>query len=184
MDSLPVSQGGNQNRAGSLMAVFWTEAPIAIIVVALRTYSRYKIKAIGLDDWMMIITLDSIENLLIIFCGSIPALKPLYDLRHENFKSSLSRFWSGKFSSGISSYTYNSDSAQKRSRRLHLEPYSENRLHRIDSEEHSLGVFAEAIGPNTRLDLRGNEDELSSLEMGRTNAERRWEVNSDTLPSL
>ena len=45
------------------MAMFWTEVPIAIIVVALRIYSRFKIKATGIDDWVMIITLVSIPLL-------------------------------------------------------------------------------------------------------------------------
>ena len=44
------------------MAMFWTEVPIAIIVVAFRIYSRYKIKATGLDDWIMIATLVSLAH--------------------------------------------------------------------------------------------------------------------------
>lgn len=63
MDSLPVPQGGDRDRGGSLMAMFWTEVPIAIIVVAMRIYSRFKIKATGIDDWVMVITLVSIPLL-------------------------------------------------------------------------------------------------------------------------
>ena len=39
------------------MAMFWTEVPIAILFVAMRMYSRFKLRNMGLDDWMMVITL-------------------------------------------------------------------------------------------------------------------------------
>ena len=63
MNALPVPQGGDQDRSGSLMAMFWTQVPIAIIVVSLRIYARFKIKAIGVDDWFMIIALVSMPPL-------------------------------------------------------------------------------------------------------------------------
>ena len=49
MASLPVPSGGDQNRCGSLLAMVWTEASIAIIVVSMRMYSRFKIKGIGTE---------------------------------------------------------------------------------------------------------------------------------------
>ena len=55
------------------MAMFWTEVPIAIIVVALRMYARFRIKATGLDDWFMVITLVSVPpTLRIRFVDSGP----------------------------------------------------------------------------------------------------------------
>ena len=49
MESLPVPSGGDQNRRGSLLAMIWTEATIATIVVLMRMYSRFKIKATGTE---------------------------------------------------------------------------------------------------------------------------------------
>lgn len=57
MNAPPVPQGGDRDRGGSLMAMFWTEVTIAVIVVAMRMYSRFKIKATGVDDWIMVLTL-------------------------------------------------------------------------------------------------------------------------------
>lgn len=41
------------------MAMFWIEVPTAIVFVALRMYSRFKLRNTGLDDWLMVITLVS-----------------------------------------------------------------------------------------------------------------------------
>ena len=49
MASLPVPSGGDQNRRGSLLAMVWTEATIATIVVLMRMYSRGKIKGTGTE---------------------------------------------------------------------------------------------------------------------------------------
>ena len=49
--------GGDHDRGGSLMAMFWTEVPIGVIFVAMRMYSRFKLRNTGLDDWMMVFTL-------------------------------------------------------------------------------------------------------------------------------
>ena len=62
------------------MAMFWTEVPIAIIVVALRTCSRFKIKATGIDDWMMIVTLVSMPP----FYSSYPMNNSLSDTFHSS----------------------------------------------------------------------------------------------------
>ena len=52
MALLPVPEGGNQNRGGSLMAMFWTEIPIAFIMVSMRMYSRFKINATGIVSYL------------------------------------------------------------------------------------------------------------------------------------
>ena len=49
MASLPVPIGGDQDRRGSLLAMVWTEASIATVVVLMRMYSRFKIKGTGTE---------------------------------------------------------------------------------------------------------------------------------------
>lgn len=45
------------DRGGRLLVMYWTEFSICIIVVFLRFYSRIKIRSVGLDDWVMLLTL-------------------------------------------------------------------------------------------------------------------------------
>lgn len=59
MSPLPLPSGGDQDRGGSLLAITWAETFICIVVLGLRFYSRMKLKNIGIDDWMMLITLVS-----------------------------------------------------------------------------------------------------------------------------
>lgn len=47
----------NEDRGPQLLAMYWTECTIVTIVVALRFYSRIKIKGLGLDDWTVLFTL-------------------------------------------------------------------------------------------------------------------------------
>lgn len=49
--------GPVEDRGGILLAMYWTECSICIIVVFLRFYSRIKIRSVGLDDWAMLFTL-------------------------------------------------------------------------------------------------------------------------------
>lgn len=49
MASLPVPSGGDQDRGGSLLAMVWTEASIAVIIVLMRIYSRLRIKGTGTE---------------------------------------------------------------------------------------------------------------------------------------
>ena len=49
MASLPVPSGGDQDRRGSLLAMIWIEASIAIVIVVMRMYSRFKIKGVGTE---------------------------------------------------------------------------------------------------------------------------------------
>lgn len=49
MASLPVPSGGDQDRRGSLLAMIWIEASIAILIVSMRMYSRFKIKGVGTE---------------------------------------------------------------------------------------------------------------------------------------
>ena len=49
MATRPVPVGGDRDRGGSLLAMVWTEFSIAIIVVSMRMYSRFKIKGTGME---------------------------------------------------------------------------------------------------------------------------------------
>lgn len=47
----------DEDRGPQLLAMYWTECTVATIVVALRIYSRIKIKGLGLDDWIILFTM-------------------------------------------------------------------------------------------------------------------------------
>ena len=51
LTSAPVES--NQDRGPALMAIFWTECAIALVVVSLRCHARILIRKIGKDDWIM-----------------------------------------------------------------------------------------------------------------------------------
>ena len=52
-----LANGDDEDRGPYLLAIYWTECAVAILVVALRLWSRMMIKNFGLDDWAMIFTL-------------------------------------------------------------------------------------------------------------------------------
>lgn len=47
----------NEDRGPQLLAIYWTGCTVATIIVALRVYSRIKIKGLGLDDWTILFTM-------------------------------------------------------------------------------------------------------------------------------
>ena len=49
--------GGDRDRGSIVLAVYWTFFAIELTVVSLRLYARLKIRAIGLDDWIMAFTM-------------------------------------------------------------------------------------------------------------------------------
>lgn len=49
--------GGDQTRGPQLLAIYWVQTGIAIIVVALRFYVRRAKRIIGLEDWAMLVCL-------------------------------------------------------------------------------------------------------------------------------
>ena len=53
----PSSSDGSQDRGPELLAVFWTECAVALAVMFLRVYARLMIKNVGLDDWVMFLTM-------------------------------------------------------------------------------------------------------------------------------
>ncbi|KAH8594230.1 hypothetical protein B0O99DRAFT_514284 [Bisporella sp. PMI_857] len=52
--ALPPPPDGDRNRAAQLLAVYWVQSGISIIVVALRFYVRYAKRIIGVEDWAML----------------------------------------------------------------------------------------------------------------------------------
>jgi hypothetical protein len=52
--------GGNMDRGPQAIAIFWAEAAIALIVVALRIWGRAMIHQLGADDYIMVFTLVSL----------------------------------------------------------------------------------------------------------------------------
>lgn len=48
--------GGDQNRGPQLMAMFWTETPVSMLLLSLRSYARVSIRGVGYDDWIMLAT--------------------------------------------------------------------------------------------------------------------------------
>ena len=51
--------GGDQDRGPALLANFWTEFGIALLIIVLRLQSRLILKNLGRDDWVMFFSLVS-----------------------------------------------------------------------------------------------------------------------------
>jgi len=49
--------GGNQDRGPQLVALYWVESAVAIIVVAMRLWGRMMIRGTSYDDYVMLLTL-------------------------------------------------------------------------------------------------------------------------------
>ena len=62
MEPLPRPTDGDRNRGPRLLAMWWTELSICVIMVVLRFYSRYKLKNFGTDDWLMLTALVSSKD--------------------------------------------------------------------------------------------------------------------------
>lgn len=53
----PPPPGGYEDRGPQMIAIYWIEAAIAILVVTLRIWGRVVIRQVGADDYVMIFTL-------------------------------------------------------------------------------------------------------------------------------
>ena len=73
MNPLPVPAGGDENRGPSLLAMWWTEVSISIIMVTMRLCSRWKLKNIGIDDWLMV-------TALVMLCASFKVFRRLWSI--------------------------------------------------------------------------------------------------------
>ena len=60
MEALPRPSGGDQNRASTILVVYWVPYPILTILIAARIFVRVKIRFLGLDDLLMFLAWVSI----------------------------------------------------------------------------------------------------------------------------
>ncbi|MCJ1235414.1 hypothetical protein MMC14_003382 [Varicellaria rhodocarpa] len=63
MEGSSIPPDGDRNRGPRVIAIYWTMFAVELTVVTLRVYARLKIRAFGLDDWIMAFTL-----LLVLGC--------------------------------------------------------------------------------------------------------------------
>lgn len=47
----------NEDRGPKLVALFWSLIAVAYLFVAARFYARHVIRGIGLDDWMILVSI-------------------------------------------------------------------------------------------------------------------------------
>ncbi len=46
----------NDDRGPQLMAMFWTWSALSMALLSLRFYARVKVRGVGWDDWMMLVS--------------------------------------------------------------------------------------------------------------------------------
>ncbi|KAL1877878.1 hypothetical protein Daus18300_002231 [Diaporthe australafricana] len=63
------SDVANQDKGPMLLALWWTEAGVATVVVGLRFYTRYFMRGIVIEDWLMLLALVSFYAALA--CSSV-----------------------------------------------------------------------------------------------------------------
>lgn len=49
----------NEDRGSKLLALYWTQIALAVVIIILRFYSRMRIQGLGPDDWIMLFTVVS-----------------------------------------------------------------------------------------------------------------------------
>ena len=117
----------------------------------------------------------STENFLLIVCGSIPTLKPLYDMVYQYAKSAFS-----SVSTRVSGKPYGSESTQKCSYRVSQDPRIPGRSYRIGSRDQPFGISTKVdAGPAAKVDHWSNEDGHFLLEMGDITVKSGWEVTRE-----
>ncbi|KAI9655764.1 MAG: hypothetical protein M1821_005199 [Bathelium mastoideum] len=78
MSAMQAPADGDRNRGPQLVALYWTEGAIAILIVALRVYCRVTMRQMGLDDYMMLFTLA----LFLILAGFVTYYASIGGCRH------------------------------------------------------------------------------------------------------
>jgi hypothetical protein len=53
----------DEDRGPRLEAAYWTWSAVSILMLCLRLYARVKIRGLGWDDWMMLITVVCVPTL-------------------------------------------------------------------------------------------------------------------------
>ncbi|RWA07280.1 hypothetical protein EKO27_g7834 [Xylaria grammica] len=83
------------DRGPQLVAMFWTYTAIALVVLSLRFYSRFKIHAFGWDDWLMFITvvLFVITTVFVTYLASIGGARHVFYLSPQQTISALRWSW-------------------------------------------------------------------------------------------
>ena len=83
-------------------------------------------------------------------------------------------------STRVSGKPYGSDSTQKRSYRVSLDPRIPGRSYRIGSRDQSFGISTKVdAGPTAKVDHWNNDDGNSLLEMGDITVKSGWEVTRE-----
>ena len=83
MEPLSRPTGGDQDRGPVLLAMWWTELSISIIMVMMRMSSRFKLKSVGVDDWFMVAAL--VIRLAQLFLEFKSLMDILLDLVHFHY---------------------------------------------------------------------------------------------------
>ena len=61
MDTLERPPDGDRDRGPLVMAVYGTTLVLATFIMSLRIYARYQRRALGIDDWTMLLSVVSID---------------------------------------------------------------------------------------------------------------------------
>lgn len=105
----------------------------------------------------------------------MPTLKPLYDVVYQYAKSAFSTV-----STRFSNKSYGSDSTQKQSYPMSLDPRIPGRSYRIGSKDQSFGISTKIdAGPAVKGDGWNNDDGHSLLETGDITVKNGWEVTRE-----
>ncbi|KAK0702006.1 hypothetical protein B0T26DRAFT_744917 [Lasiosphaeria miniovina] len=85
----------DEDRGPHLVAMFWTYTSIAAAMTGLRFYARLQIRAVGLDDWMMLATviLFAIATSFVTYMASIGGSRHVYYLTMEQTLRAVKFSW-------------------------------------------------------------------------------------------
>ncbi|KAK3365414.1 hypothetical protein B0H63DRAFT_112484 [Podospora didyma] len=85
----------DEDRGPLLLAQFWTYVAIGSIMTALRFFARFKIRAVGLDDWMMLATviLFTISTGFVTYMASIGGSRHVFYLTPEQTLLAVKYSW-------------------------------------------------------------------------------------------
>ncbi|KAF2964104.1 hypothetical protein GQX73_g9479 [Xylaria multiplex] len=83
------------DRGPRLIAMFWSYTAIVLVVLTLRFYARFKIRAFGWDDWLMLLTviLFVITTIFVTYLASIGGARHVFYLSPEQTISALKWSW-------------------------------------------------------------------------------------------
>ena len=59
MNDLERPADGDRNRGPLIIAVYCTTLVLASLIVSLRIYARHQRRALGIDDWTMVLSVVS-----------------------------------------------------------------------------------------------------------------------------